>query len=104
MWQQRSVPLPPTIAYAETRFQVKFANAISAPFYVVNQAHGATVSQLAFQHGIQINMRQLTSIQIAVDGNSAVMGGGVYVDEIVRTLDAKGKVTSMNSLVSAEAE
>ena len=49
-------------------------------------------------------MRQLTSIQIAADGNSAVMGGGVYVDEIVRTLDAKGKVTSMNSLMSAEAE
>ena len=40
-------------------------------------------------------MRQLTGIQIAADGNSAVMGGGVYVDEIVRTLDAKGKVTSM---------
>ncbi|KAL8705087.1 MAG: hypothetical protein Q9201_001770 [Fulgogasparrea decipioides] len=32
-------------------------------------------------------------IEIAKDGNSAVMGGGVYADEIIKTLDAKGKTT-----------
>lgn len=45
------------------------------------------------KHGIEINMRRLASIDIAQDGKSAVMGGGVFVDEIIRTLDAKGKTT-----------
>lgn len=40
-------------------------------------------------------MRQLTSIEIADDGKSAVMGGGVLVDEIRRVLDAKGKATGI---------
>ena len=39
-------------------------------------------------------MRQLNSIDIADDGQSAVMGGGVYVDEIIRGLDVKGKAAS----------
>jgi len=40
-------------------------------------------------------MHQLTSIEIADDGKSAVMGGGVWVDEIRRVLDAKGKATGI---------
>ena len=54
-----------------------FANAIGVPFYAVNRAHGSTITQLAFKQGIQISMHHLTSIEIADDGESAVMGGGV---------------------------
>ncbi|KAL9592287.1 MAG: hypothetical protein Q9179_006871, partial [Wetmoreana sp. 5 TL-2023] len=72
---------------------VKFANAIGLPFYAVNRGHGSTTSQLKLKHGIQINMRRLAGINIAKDGKSAVMGGGVYADEIIKTLDTKGKVT-----------
>ena len=40
-------------------------------------------------------MRSLTSIEVAKDGKSAVMGGGVFGDQVIRTLDAKGKVTGL---------
>ncbi|KAL8739470.1 MAG: hypothetical protein Q9184_008598, partial [Pyrenodesmia sp. 2 TL-2023] len=42
-------------------------------------------------------MRSLASIDIAPDGKSAVMGGGVFVDEIIKILDAKGKTTVTGS-------
>lgn len=80
---------------ALTPLKVKFANAIDVPFYVVNRAHGSTITQLAFKHGIQINMHQLTNIEIADDGKSAIMGGGVWVDEVRRVLDAKRKATGI---------
>lgn len=80
---------------ALTSLKVKFANAVDVPFYVVNRGHGSTITQLAFKHGIQINMRKLTNIEIADDGKSAMMGGGVWVDEIRRVLDAKGKATGI---------
>lgn len=38
-------------------------------------------------------MRSLANIKIAKDGNSALLGGGVFGDEVIKTLDAKGKVT-----------
>ena len=40
-------------------------------------------------------MRSLRSIKIAKDGKSAVMGGGVFGDEVIKTLDAKGKVIGL---------
>ncbi|KAL8784768.1 MAG: hypothetical protein Q9195_008904 [Heterodermia aff. obscurata] len=72
---------------------IKFANAIGIPFYVVNTGHGTTISQLKLKHGIEISMRSLVSIAVAKDGKSAVFGGGVFGDEVIKVLDAKGKVT-----------
>ena len=40
-------------------------------------------------------MRSLANITVAKDGNSAVLGGGVFGDEVIKTLDAKGKVTGL---------
>ena len=43
-------------------------------------------------------MRSLTNITVAKDGNSAILGGGVFGDEVIKTLDAKGKVTGSVTL------
>lgn len=59
----------------------------------MNRGHGSTISQRNVRHGVEINLRNLASIDIAKDGMSAAMGGGVFVDEIIKTLDAKGKTT-----------
>ncbi|KAL8686941.1 MAG: hypothetical protein Q9218_006750 [Villophora microphyllina] len=73
---------------------VKVANAIGVPFFAVNKGHGSTITQRNVKHGIEINMRSLANIDIAADGKSASMGGGVFVEEIIQTLDAKGKSTA----------
>lgn len=44
------------------------------------------------RRGINIYVRNLDSITIAEDGQSATLGGGVYGDQLVRTLRANGKV------------
>ncbi|KAI4244792.1 MAG: hypothetical protein LQ352_006715 [Teloschistes flavicans] len=76
---------------------VKIANAFGIPFYAVNRGHGSPISQRNVRHGIEINLRNLASIDLAMDGKSAAMGGGVFVDEIIKTLDAKGKTTVTGS-------
>ncbi|KAL8933041.1 MAG: hypothetical protein Q9211_005998, partial [Gyalolechia sp. 1 TL-2023] len=43
-------------------------------------------------HGLNIYLRNLNAINIASDGNSATMGGGVYGDQVIRYLAANGKV------------
>ena len=40
-------------------------------------------------------MRSLISIKLAKDGKSAVLGGGVFGDEVIKTLDVKGKATGL---------
>ncbi|KAL8638635.1 MAG: hypothetical protein Q9228_004227 [Teloschistes exilis] len=76
---------------------VKIANAFGVPFFAMNRGHGSTISQRNVRHGVEINLRNLASINIAKDGMSAAMGGGVFVDEIIETLDAKGKTTVTGS-------
>lgn len=46
-----------------------------------------------FQHGISINLQALDSIEIATDGNSALLGGGVYTAQVIEYLWKYGKVT-----------
>jgi hypothetical protein len=44
-------------------------------------------------NGIEIYISALDSIEIAHDGNSALMGGGTYQDQVVKHLAAHGKAT-----------
>lgn len=74
--------------------QVKYANRNSVPFLAVNRAHGYTITLNKFT-GIQINLAGLRNIEIAKDGKSALMQGGVYVDQVINTLWDAGYVASM---------
>ena len=45
------------------------------------------------QNGIEIWLNQLDSIEIAEDDNSAVLGGGVYINPLINELAKYNKVT-----------
>ncbi|KAB5575384.1 FAD binding domain-containing protein [Coniochaeta sp. 2T2.1] len=75
---------------------VKYANRNSLPFLAVNRAHGHT-STLGKFNGLQINLAGLRNIIVAKDGKSALMQGGVYVDQVVSTLWDAGYVANTGS-------
>jgi hypothetical protein len=45
------------------------------------------------QNGIEIWLNQLDSIEVAEDGNTAVLGGGVYISPVINELAKYKKVT-----------
>ncbi|KAI4178691.1 MAG: hypothetical protein LQ346_007366 [Caloplaca aetnensis] len=73
---------------------VRYANQRNVPFLAVNRGHGSTTDMSNCRRGINIYVRNLDSITIAEDGQSATLGGGVYGDQLVRTLRANGKVAA----------
>lgn len=54
---------------------VKFANQVNLPFLAINRGHGSVSALGTFRNGILIKLNNLTSIDIAADGKSAVLGG-----------------------------
>ena len=73
--------------------QVKFARKYNIDFLAINRGHGTAEALSNVKGGIQINLRQLRNITIAEDGNSAILGGGVYNDDVVSALAAVGKAS-----------
>ncbi|KAI4092488.1 MAG: hypothetical protein L6R37_007565 [Teloschistes peruensis] len=73
---------------------VNYANACNYPFLAVNRGHGTAISLNNVHHGININIRNLTSVTFAPDGNSITAGGGVFADQVIRNLAARGKVAA----------
>lgn len=59
----------------------------------MNKGHGSAAGLSTVNNGIEIYIRALDSIQISEDGNSALMGGGVYQDQLVNYLWDHGKVS-----------
>ncbi|GBF65636.1 FAD-linked oxidoreductase [Trichophyton mentagrophytes] len=69
---------------------VKFANTKGVKFLAYNSAHGALTSLSKVDSGIEIFMKQLNSVEIAQDGKSVKVGGGINSKYLVDTLwDAK---------------
>ncbi|KAF5602429.1 fad binding domain protein [Fusarium subglutinans] len=75
---------------------VKYCYRNSINFLVVNRGHGLTKSLGAFK-GMQIDMKQLRSMDIARDGKSAWFQGGAYAYEVIPFLWDRGYVTSTGS-------
>ncbi|VZI03638.1 unnamed protein product [Fusarium fujikuroi] len=75
---------------------VKYCNRNSINFLVVNRGHGLTKSLGGFK-GMQIDMKQLRSMDIARDGKSAWFQGGAYAYEVIPFLWDRGYVTSTGS-------
>ncbi|KAI1821333.1 hypothetical protein F4861DRAFT_533018 [Xylaria intraflava] len=71
---------------------VQFANRFNIPFYAVNRGHALT-STVGYFEGIEIDLRNLNSISISPNNETAVFGGGVYSYEAINTLWDQGFVT-----------
>ncbi|KAL8646384.1 MAG: hypothetical protein Q9210_006173, partial [Variospora velana] len=75
-----------------TYAKVKFANSFNLPFLAINRGHGTPSALGTIKHGVLIKMTSLDSIDIAADGNTATMGGGVYTDQALAKLAESNKV------------
>ena len=57
----------------------------------MNQGHGTAPTISNVKNGVKIYVHALSSTQVAADGRSALLGGGTYVDEVVKELALHGK-------------
>ena len=71
---------------------MQFANEYNPPFLAVNQGHGTAPAISNVKNGVNIYVHALNSIQVAADGQSALLGGGTYVDEVIKKLALHDKV------------
>ncbi|KAL3431774.1 hypothetical protein BDV09DRAFT_188102 [Aspergillus tetrazonus] len=72
---------------------IKYANDNNLPFLAVNGGHGSISSLSSIDHGIQIWMHKLNFVQIAEDGKTVTVGGGIKSAELIPALFAQGKYT-----------
>lgn len=94
MSPRRSVllTLHDTKTNADSPNQVRYANKHNVPFLAVNRGYGSSVDMNRLRRGISIYLHNLDSIIIAADKQSAVLGGGVYAAQLIKTLAKSGKV------------
>ena len=64
------------------------------PFLALSGKHGYNVNLNKVQHGIGINMRNLNRIELAKDGKTAKIGGGIVTKKLMHELWEIGKITS----------
>ncbi|KAB8235698.1 hypothetical protein ETB97_010246 [Aspergillus alliaceus] len=72
---------------------VKYANKKDLPFLAYNGAHGAITTLGKMDHGIEIYMNQLSSVDISKDGKTVTIGGGTQSKAVTDKLWAAGKQT-----------
>lgn len=66
----------------------------------MNGGHGAITTVGKVQHGIQIWLNRLDSVEISEQGDTATFGGGILSKKITDTLWAAGKQTGKTCLMS----
>ncbi|KAL9018643.1 MAG: hypothetical protein Q9185_004054 [Variospora sp. 1 TL-2023] len=76
---------------------VKFANSFNLPFLAIGRGHGTPSPLGTIKNGVLIKITSLDSINIAADGKTATMGGGVYVDQVLAKLAESNKVCATGS-------
>ena len=63
------------------------------PFLAYNGVHGAITTLGRMDYGIEIDLSQLSSVQIAPDGKTVKIGGGTMSKAVTDTLWPAGKET-----------
>ncbi|PGG95622.1 hypothetical protein AJ79_09947 [Helicocarpus griseus UAMH5409] len=100
-WSVRNAPNITVVVDVGTQGDVaetvKYANAHEVPFLAYGTGHGAISSLGNMREGILIWLRQLNSISVADDGQTATFGGGVRVKQVMEALWEKGKKTVTGS-------
>ena len=61
----------------------------------INRGHGSTTTLGTIKHGILIKLDNLDSIEVDAKANTATLGGGVYIDQVLAKLAEYGKVCCM---------
>ena len=98
MSQQQYVQLWHPEAYLVlTVFQVQFANEYNLPFLATNEGHGTAPAISNIKKGVNIYVHALNGIQVAADGQSALLGGGTYLDEVIKELALHDKVAGTDT-------
>ncbi|KAH8887629.1 FAD-binding domain-containing protein [Thozetella sp. PMI_491] len=72
---------------------IKYANSQDLPFLAYNGLHGAITTLGKMTSGIEIYLGQLSSVNIAEDGQTVTIGGGTMSKLVTDTLWAAGKQT-----------
>ncbi|CAK7199574.1 hypothetical protein SEUCBS139899_002255 [Sporothrix eucalyptigena] len=96
-WSSLDAPSPNLIVVPATEEDVVqtvlFANKQNVPFLATNGAHGSVISLGGLQGGIEIYLTQLSSIDIAADGTTVTVAGGVHSKNLTDALWAANKQT-----------
>ncbi len=66
---------------------------LGVPFLAYNGAHGSITTLGRMDYGVEIYLGQLSSVQIALDGNTVTIGGGTNSKLLTDTLWGAGKQT-----------
>ncbi|KAI4136195.1 MAG: hypothetical protein LQ341_005794, partial [Variospora aurantia] len=74
-----------------TDAKVEFANSFNLPFLAIGRGHGTPSALGTIRNGVLIKITSLDSIDIAADGKTATMGGGVHVDQVLAKLAESNK-------------
>lgn len=77
---------------------MKFANQEGLPFLAYNGAHGSITTLGQMTHGIEIDLNQLSGVEVAADGQTAKIGGGTISKNVTDALWAAGKQTGKSTL------
>ncbi|KAK1691064.1 hypothetical protein BDP55DRAFT_724625 [Colletotrichum godetiae] len=72
---------------------IRYANEQGLPFLARSGGHGATESLSLAKNVVSIDLRGMSQVIIAENGEIATIGGGASVKEVVNTLWAAGKQT-----------
>ncbi|KAI0199451.1 FAD-binding domain-containing protein [Astrocystis sublimbata] len=90
---------------SEVQETIRFANEQGLPFVVRSGGHGATEALGEAQNAIQIDLRDMNKVEVSADGESATVGGGTNVRDLVAGLAKAGKrtVTGICELVGVSA-
>lgn len=70
---------------------VRYSNQQNKPFLAVSGGHGGTMALADVENGVGIWLHRLKDVEIATDGNSARIGGGIPSGELVSKLWTEGK-------------
>ncbi|KAG8416249.1 hypothetical protein J3458_006845 [Metarhizium acridum] len=96
-WSTLSPPTVNVVVVAATAKDVsetvKYANKKNLPFLAYNSAHGAITTLGTMQSGVEIYLDQLNTIEVALDGQTATIGGGALSKHVTDTLWDAGKQT-----------
>jgi hypothetical protein len=76
---------------------IKYANKVGRPFFANSGGHGGTWTVGNIEHGIAIRMRQMNGIEIAEDGTTARLGGGLLSGEVLHALWSEGKQSTVGA-------
>ena len=78
--------------------QIQYANTNNMPFVAISGKHGSSNNLGNVKHGVGINMRHMNHVQIAEDGKSATIGGGILTKQLIDALWEEGKLASTSSI------